>query len=271
MTLKPTSLEQLQPQLHWVLRVTVACCFIGHGTWGVITKEGWLPFFRSQSIPDEIAWKLMPIIGAFDILMAVFLLVKPRRILLMWMFIWALWTAILRPIAGSQGTWEFWERAGNWLPPFMLILLGGAFAMKMKDWFTAYKEPALTEDKLGTIHFLGRLTIALLLIGHGGFGAFVEKQMLINHFASIGLPADVAFINAVGWFEIVLGVVVFALPILPLMWFVLVWKVITEFLYVTEGGMLNIFEFLERFGDYGIPVAMIMIIHTQKALKNKAA
>jgi hypothetical protein len=269
MTLKPTSLAQLQPQLHWVLRITVACCFIGHGAWGVITKAGWLPFFRSQSIPDEVAWKLMPIIGAFDILMAILVLIKPRRIILMWMFIWALWTAILRPISGTQGTWEFWERAGNWLPPLMMIMLGGAFAMKVKDWFAGYTEPALTEDKLGILHFLGRLTIALFLIGHGGFGAFVEKQMLIDHYAALGFPADVAFINVVGWFQIILGVVVFAFPVLPLMWFVLGWKVFNEFLYVIEGGLLNIFEFIERFGDYAIPVAMIMIIHTQRALKQK--
>lgn len=270
MTLKPTTLPQLQHLLHWVLRVTIACCFIGHGAWGVITKEGWLPFFRSQSIPDEIAWKLMPIIGAFDILMAILVLIKPRRIIVMWMLVWALWTAILRPISGTQGTWEFWERAGNWLPPLMFLILGGAFAMKMKDWFSEYKEPALDDDKVGILHFLGRITIGLLLIGHGGFGAFVEKQMLINHFASIGLPADVALINAVGWFEIILGAVIIILPALPLIWLALVWKVLTELLYVTDGGLLNIFEFIERWGDYGIPVAMIMIINYQKSQRNAA-
>lgn len=268
MTLKPTSLPQLHLLLHGVLRITIACCFIGHGAWGVITKEGWLPFFRSQGIPDEIAWRLMPIIGAFDILMAVLLIFKPRRILIVWMLLWALWTAILRPIAGTPGTWEFWERAGNYLPPFMLLILGGAFAMKMKDWFGGYTEPPLDDDKVGVLHFLGRITIGLLLIGHGGFGAFVEKQMLINHFASIGLPADVAFIHAVGWFEIGLGVAVMIWPALPLIWLVLIWKVFTEFLYVTDGGLLNIFEFIERAGDYGIPLAMILIINYRKSLQS---
>lgn len=261
--LKPTTLEQLQKRLHWVLRITAACCFIGHGAWGVITKEGWLPFFRSQGIPDDIAWKLMPIIGALDIIMAILLLMKPRRIIIMWMLIWALWTAILRPISGTPGTWEFWERAGNFLPPLMLLILGGAIAMKWKDWFSGYTEPKMDDDKIGVIHFICRLTIALLLIGHGGFGAFVEKGMLINHFSSIGIPADVGFINAVGWFEIILGVVVFALPILPIIWFVFAWKVITEFLYVTEGGIINIFEFIERWGDYGVPIALILIINYQ--------
>ena len=86
--LKAKTLDDLQTRLHWVLRITAACCFIGHGAWGVITKEGWLPFFRSQGIPDDIAWKLMPIIGAFDIIMAILLLIKPRRIIIVLMIIY---------------------------------------------------------------------------------------------------------------------------------------------------------------------------------------
>ena len=91
----------LQTQLHWTLRVTVALCFIGHGTWGLITKSGWLPFFASQGIEPELAWTLQPVIGAFDIIMALLLLRKSNRAILIWMFLWALWTAMLRPLAGN--------------------------------------------------------------------------------------------------------------------------------------------------------------------------
>jgi uncharacterized membrane protein YphA (DoxX/SURF4 family) len=248
-----------------VLRISVAACFIGHGAWGVITKEDWLPFFRSQGIPDELAWQLMPLIGIMDILVGIAVLVKPRRVLLLFMMIWALWTAMLRPISGTPGTWEFWERAGNWMPPLMMLMLGGAFAMKAKEWFAGYAEPPLDQDKLGVLHFLGRLTIGLLLIGHGGFGAFVEKPMLIEHFASVGLPADVAFINAVGWFEILLGVAILLRPALPLIWLALIWKILTELLYVTEGGLINSFEFVERAGDYGVPLAMILILNYRRS------
>ena len=71
--------KTLQDQIHWTLRITAALCFIGHGTWGLITKSGWLPFFASQGIEPEIAWMMQPLIGAFDILMAVILLRKPSR------------------------------------------------------------------------------------------------------------------------------------------------------------------------------------------------
>ena len=244
-----------------VLRWTVALCFIGHGAWGVIGKEGWLPFFQSQGIPASVAWKLMPAIGIIDIVLGLTVLIKPRRVVLLFMMLWALWTAILRPISGTPGMWEFWERAGNYLPPLMLLILGGAFAMRTRDWFDGYAEPAVNERRLGIIHFLGRITIGLLLIGHGGFGAFVEKPMLMAHLASVGLPADLAFLRTIGWFEITLGGLVLLAPLRPLMWLVLGWKLFTEFLYVTEGGWLNLLEFIERAGDYGVPVAMILILN----------
>ena len=289
-------LDTLQKQLHWTLRITVALCFIGHGAWGVITKSGWLPFFASQGIHMDVAWTLQPLIGAFDITMAVLILWKPRRIIFLWMFFWALWTAALRPLAGNlekfqengewavrlatdsmnvakMQTWEFWERAGNWGPPFMLLLMAGTVALNWKDWFGAYVEPKLKESTEDWVFFLLRCTLAFLLIGHAGFGFAVEKQMLIDHWQSIGVNADVAFIRAVGWFELALGILVFILPIRPIIWVCLVWKLFTEFLYVPADtvkgmGIINIFEWIERWGDYGVPVAMLFIIGYRVAKEN---
>lgn len=278
----------LQAQIHWTLRITAALCFIGHGTWGLFTKSGWLPFFASQGIEMEVAWMMQPLIGAFDILMAVILLRKPNRSILIWMFLWALWTAILRPLAGNlekpyqdengawvveireearpdkTQTWEFWERAGNWGPPFMLLVMGGAFAMTRKDLVVPYQEPELKNSTIDTIFFLCKLCLALLLVGHGGFGFAVEKQMLINHWQSIGVNADVSFITQVGYAEFALGILIFIAPLRPLIFFALGWKLFTEFLYVpadtvTGMGIINIFEWIERWGDYGIPMTMLYI------------
>jgi hypothetical protein len=280
----------LQTQLHWTLRVTAALCFIGHGTWGLITKAGWLPFFASQGIEPEFAWRLQPLIGAFDILMAIILLWKPNRTILIWMFLWALWTAILRPLAGNlekvlidgewivrlatdsmqvakMQTWEFWERAGNWFPPFLLLLMGGGFAITRKDLFSSYREP---EIKDSMIFFLLKTSLALLLIGHAGFGFAVEKKMLIDHWQSIGVNADVAFITKVGYAEFALGVLVFLAPLRPLIFIALGWKLFTEFLYVPADtvvgmGVVNIFEWIERWGDYGVPLCMLYILSYRKA------
>jgi hypothetical protein len=287
--------KTLQSQLHWTLRITAALCFIGHGTWGLITKAGWLPFFQSQGIEPDIAWKLQPLIGAFDILMAVILLRKPNRTILIWMFLWALWTAILRPLAGNlekiqvdgewivqlatdsmrvakMQIWEFLERAGNWGPPFILLVMGGAFALSNKDLVTPYKEPEIKDSTIDTVFFLLKACLALLLIGHAGFGFAVEKKMLIDHWQSIGVNADVAFITQVGYAEFVLGVLVFIAPLRPLILLALGWKLFTEFLYVPADtvagmGIVNIFEWIERWGDYGVPLAMLYILSYRKAKK----
>ena len=287
--------KTLQSQLHWTLRITAALCFIGHGTWGLITKAGWLPFFQSQGIEPDIAWKLQPLIGAFDILMAVILLRKPNRTILIWMFLWALWTAILRPLAGNlekiqvdgewivqlatdsmrvakMQIWEFLERAGNWGPPFILLVMGGAFALSNKDLVTPYKEPEIKDSTIDTVFFLLKACLALLLIGHAGFGFAVEKKMLIDHWQSIGVNADVAFITQVGYAEFVLGVLIFLAPMRPLILLALGWKLFTEFLYVpadtvTGMGIVNIFEWIERWGDYGVPLAMLYILSYRKAKK----
>lgn len=283
----------LQTQLHWTLRVTAALCFIGHGTWGLITKAGWLPFFASQGIEPEFAWRLQPLIGAFDILMAIILLWKPNRTILIWMFLWALWTAILRPLAGNlekvlidgewivrlatdsmqvakMQTWEFWERAGNWFPPFLLLLMGGGFAITRKDLFSSYREPEIKDSMIDTLFFLLKTSLALLLIGHAGFGFAVEKKMLIDHWQSIGVNADVAFITKVGYAEFALGVLVFLAPHRPLIFIALGWKLFTEFLYVPADtvvgmGVVNIFEWIERWGDYGVPLCMLYILSYRKA------
>src|SRR5436190_2716137 len=85
--------------LHWILRVAVAGCFVGHGAFGIINggKAEWLVYFHVFGIPDWLAWRLMPLIGTFDISVAVLTLFHPLRAFLVWAVFWTTWTAFLRP------------------------------------------------------------------------------------------------------------------------------------------------------------------------------
>ena len=152
----------------------------------------------------------------------------------------------------------------------MLLIMGGAFAVSRKDLFSNYQEPEIKESTIDTIFFLCKTCLALLLIGHAGFGFAVEKQMLVNHWQSIGVEADIALITKIGYGELALGVLIFLAPIKPLIFIALVWKLFTEFLYVpadtvTGMGVVNIFEWIERWGDYGIPLVMIYILSYRKS------
>ena len=87
--------------------------------------------------------------------------------------------------------------------------------------FSNYQEPEIKESTIDTVFFLSKTCLALLLIGHAGFGFAVEKQMLINHWQSIGVDADVGFITNVGYGEFALGVLIFLAPVKPLIFIAL--------------------------------------------------
>src|SRR3954449_11452553 len=87
--------------LSWILRIGLAGCYIGHGAFGIMTKAAWLPYFAVGGIGESLAWKLMPVVGAMDIVIGVFALLRPCRALLVWAVAWTVWTALLRPLSGE--------------------------------------------------------------------------------------------------------------------------------------------------------------------------
>jgi hypothetical protein len=99
-------------------------CFIGHGAFGILTKEAWVPYFAVAGISREWAFTLMPLVGTVDILVGILTLVSPRRAALLYMAGWGLWTATLRPLAG-ESIWEVLERAGNYGVPLAFLVFCG--------------------------------------------------------------------------------------------------------------------------------------------------
>src|SRR5262245_2443222 len=102
--------------LEWTLRIGAFMCFVGHGAFGVITKEAWVPYFGVAGIGRETAFHLMPLVGVVDIIVGCSMLIRPRPAVACWMVLWAAWTALLRPLSGETG-WEALERAGNYGVP----------------------------------------------------------------------------------------------------------------------------------------------------------
>jgi hypothetical protein len=241
--------------LHWILRVAVAGCFIGHGAFGIITKAAWLPYFGIFGIPEAWAWKLMPVIGTVDITVGVLTLFQPVRAVVLYMVFWGLQTACLRPLAG-QGVWELLERAGNYgVPLAFLVLLGGG--RSLADWFSARPMPRLTDERASAIEWILRVTTALLLIGHGGFDFAMGKDWS-GYAAAIGIGPDTLASHPLrplaGWSECALGLLVLAWPARGLLLFVVAWKLGTEALRPLAGE--PIWEFVERAGSYAAPLGL---------------
>jgi hypothetical protein len=118
--------------LFWLLRIACFCEFVGHGAFGIITKAAWVPYFEVVGIPERWAYRLMPVVGSVDIFVGFLVLLKPIRAALLYMAVWGLWTALLRPLSGEP-FWETVERAPNYLVPATLLYLRGLPA-NPKNW-----------------------------------------------------------------------------------------------------------------------------------------
>jgi hypothetical protein len=239
---------------YWTLRVGAALCFIGHGAFGFITKAAWVPYFGVVGIPEAWAYRLMPMVGAVDIMAGMAVLFAPRGLPLVYMAVWATWTALLRPLAG-ESFFETLERAGNYGVPLSLILLTG-LPRSVRSLGTLLDGQALDDRGLVMARVVVKWTTVLLLLGHGALGAITGKAMLATHYAALGLPPETTVM--VGWFEIALATAVALRPAVGLLVFIAAWKLTTESLFIVAGA--PIWEFIERAGSYAAPLALVMLL-----------
>jgi hypothetical protein len=256
----PVARAMMEWKIHWLCRLALFCEFVGHGAFGVLTKQGWLAYFAIFGIPDAWAWKLMPVVGSVDIALGTLTLVAPRRACLLYMAWWGLFTALLRPFAG-EGWWEFFERAYNFgIPLFMLGIHG--CGTDYKSWFAVITEvPRYTMARAHKYQWALRCIMASMLIGHGGCALVMGKQSLVNMyeaagFGVFGLPLP-TLSAVIGGFEMILGALCLRVNVVSFFIFVCVWKLGTEFLFVPAHAYGAWWEIMERGGSYAAPLLWI--------------
>jgi hypothetical protein len=245
----------LDKKIHYTLRFAAAMCFIGHGAFGIITKKIWLNYFAVFGIGPVMGYHLMPWLGAVDILLGISLLIYPTRAVLLWLVVWSIITASLRPLSGEHFA-EMIERAGNYGAPLTLLILSGFDGRKIKEWFSSINpDTSINEKTLAAATNCLRVVVFLLLAGHGWLN-IVEKKGLLDQYASFGFsnPAQVAHIA--GIFEILAATSVLIRPIRPVLITLLVWKMGTELFY----PHWEAFEWIERGGSYGTILALWFIL-----------
>jgi hypothetical protein len=228
--------------IHLTLRVASAMCFIGHGTFGIITKSIWCNYFAVFGIGPDLAYRLMPFLGSIDILLGLSVLLYPTRTVLSWLVIWGIVTGLLRPLSGEPFG-EFIERAGNYGAPLALLLLSGP-----QRWFSkldAYPQP--DKARFAKVVFCLRVVVFLLLLGHGWLN-LMDKKGPLGQYAAVGI------------FEIVAAVALLVKPVRPLLMVLFVWKMATELFY----PHWEAFEWVERGGSYGSLLALWLALGAYK-------
>ena len=245
-----TQVGREERMLELLLRIGVAGCYVGHGAFGVIGKEAWLPYFAVAGIGPDWAWRLMPLVGSIDILIGILCLLAPRPAFLGYAAGWAVWTALLRPLSG-ESLFETLERAGNYGVPIAFLIFAGVGAKPTIQWLRTIEIPRLGAADRRDIMLALRVTTATLLLGHGGL-ALQSKPLLVSHVQALGLPGQAVLV--MGAFEVALAIAVAARPAAPLLLVILFWKLGTEALFPFTGAPF--WEFVERAGSYIAPVAL---------------
>jgi len=244
----------------WILRIGACCCFLGHGAFGIITKSAWLPFFGVMGIGHDVAYRLMPLVGAIDVVLGVLALLQPRAALLAYMVLWTAWTAALRPLTGMP-VWEMLERAGNVGVPLALLLMCARGPWRM--WLRASTSFALDPERAIAIRRTLIATTALLLVGHGAL-ALQQKPEIVSHVAvvlSTGAFGELSLERTVvvfGIIELALAALLVARPSVGLCLTLGAWKLATESLFLAAGAPT--WEFVERGGSYAAPLALAALL-----------
>lgn len=236
------------------LRIGAAMCFVGHGVFGVMTKTAWVPYFGVIGMTSAQAFQWMPIAGTVDIAMGCLILITPRPAIAAWMVVWAIWTALLRPLAGEP-VWEALERAGNYGVPLALFLRMAPWG-SWRGFIAPARFTAATPESLRSLRTVLTVTVVLFLVGHGAL-SLGGKAAFATNLASVLPGRAAAVLPLLGGFELALAAAVALRASVPLLLFVALWKAATEALFVTAGA--SGWEWIERGGSYAAPLALALV------------
>jgi uncharacterized membrane protein YphA (DoxX/SURF4 family) len=251
---------ELNQKIHYTLRIATAMCFIGHGSFGIITKPIWCNYFAVFGIGHDTAYQLMPIVGCIDIALGIMMLACPLRVIPAWLVVWGIATALLRPLSGEPFA-EFIERAGNFGAPLALLVLSG-IPNNIRGWLAPIR-PAIKPGKetYTTLTTCLRIAAFLLFVGHGWLNV-IEKKGLMDQYTAIGFSDPVQAAHAIGIAEIVAAFIVLIKPFRSLVFILFLWKMASEVFY----PHYKIFEWVERGGSYGVLLALWFITERKNVL-----
>jgi len=251
--IKKSKLQHLNKNIHYTLRIAVAMCFIGHGAFGIITKAVWCNYFAVVGISDDLSYQLMPVVGSFDILMGITMLVNPVRAIPAWLVLWGIFTALLRPLSGEPFA-EFIERAGNFGASLGLLILSG-MSKNGKEWFTLINpNKNVSKETYEKLSVCLRMISFLLLLGHGWLN-LIGKKGVLDQYALVGFTNTEQIAQIIGIAEITAALIILIRPFRSLVFLLFLWKMISEIFY----PHYKLFEWVERGGSYGVLLALWML------------
>ena len=115
-----------------------------------------------------------------------------------------------------------------------------------------------------------RIASAMCFIGHGAFG-IITKASWSNYFGVFGIGHDTSFrlMPLVGGIDILMGIIILLYPLRAIITWLIIWGTITALLRPLSGEPFA--EFIERAGNFGAPLALIILSGGLRANLKKMA
>lgn len=122
---------------------------------------------------------------------------------------------------------------------------------------TSFTGDRLTESAQ-RMHYILRIAAAMCYIGHGAFG-IITKPIWCNYFAVFGIGHDTAYqlMPVVGVVDILMGISLLFYPIRAVAGWLVIWGIVTGSLRPLSGEPFA--ELMERAGNYGAPLVLLML------------
>ncbi len=123
-----------------------------------------------------------------------------------------------------------------------------------------------TLNQTNKIYYTLRIAGAMCFIGHGAFG-IITKAVWCNYFAVFGIGHDMAYtlMPYVGVVDICFGLTILFYPLRIVVGWLVIWGFITAILRPLSGEPFA--EFIERAGNYGAPLALLLLTYTKANFK----
>jgi hypothetical protein len=118
--------------LSLILRIGLAGTFLGHGLTAYTLPEAWLGYLQCVGLKGQNGITILKVIGTMDVIVAVWLLIKPNKPLVIWIFIWLVAVSLVRPICGESWL-EFIKRGGYMASAAALLLINDQGRQRKAD------------------------------------------------------------------------------------------------------------------------------------------
>ncbi len=126
----------------------------------------------------------------------------------------------------------------------------------------------MSVSTLKTIHYTLLVSAAMCFIGHGAFG-IITKPIWCNYFAVVGIGHQLAYtiMPMLGVADILMGLSLLFYPTRAIILWLVCWGLFTAALRPLSGEPFP--EFMERAGNFGAPLILLMISSGTIKIKKK--